>query len=348
MCSSDLETLLTTTAGRQTVRTRDGALDDALDRLAPGRLPDLPDDPDRHITAVRRLPAVEAEYAPFPDGLDARLIATLSARGIARPYTHQAQAIAHALAGRHTVTTTPTASGKTLCYNAPVLSTMLQDPASRALYLYPTKALAQDQLAELQALCEQLETSTGASLGVFTYDGDTPADARRTIRNSAHIVLSNPDMLHAGILPFHNRWKKLFENLRFVIIDELHAYRGVFGSHLCNVLRRLRRVCAHYGSSPVFLCSSATIANAAAFAERLIEAPVEVVEQSGAPRGEKFFVFVNPPVVNAQLGIRRSYLAETRRVTSEFLKRHLQVIVFARSRLSTEIDRKSTRLNSSH
>ena len=331
------ETLLTTTAGRQTVRTRDGALDDALDRLAPGRLPDLPDDPDRHITAVRRLPAVEAEYAPFPDGLDARLIATLSARGIARPYTHQAQAIAHALAGRHTVTTTPTASGKTLCYNAPVLSTMLQDPASRALYLYPTKALAQDQLAELQALCEQLETSTGASLGVFTYDGDTPADARRTIRNSAHIVLSNPDMLHAGILPFHNRWKKLFENLRFVIIDELHAYRGVFGSHLCNVLRRLRRVCAHYGSSPVFLCSSATIANAAAFAERLIEAPVEVVEQSGAPRGEKLFVFVNPPVVNAQLGIRRSYLAETRRVTSEFLKRHLQVIVFARSRLSTEI-----------
>jgi DEAD/DEAH box helicase domain-containing protein len=172
---------------------------------------------------------------------------------------------------------------------------------------------------------------------VFTYDGDTPQDARRTIRSRAHIVLSNPDMVHSGILPHHPRWAKLFENLKFVVIDELHAYRGVFGSHLCNVLRRLRRICRHYGSDPTFICSSATIANPRELAERLTEAPFELVEKTGAPRGEKFFVFVNPPIVNHQLGIRRSYLGETRRIASEFLKRNLQLIVFAQSRLSTEI-----------
>jgi DEAD/DEAH box helicase domain-containing protein len=172
---------------------------------------------------------------------------------------------------------------------------------------------------------------------VFTYDGDTPQDARRAIRGRAHVVLSNPDMLHSGILPHHTRWAKLFENLRFVVIDELHAYRGVFGSHLANVLRRLRRICSHYGSDPTFICSSATIANPRALAEALVEQPFEVVSNSGAPRGEKIFLFVNPPVVNRQLGIRRSYLAETRRVAAEFLKRRLQVIVFAQSRLSTEI-----------
>jgi DEAD/DEAH box helicase domain-containing protein len=259
-------------------------------------------------------------------------------RGVAQLYTHQAEAITHALAGRHVVVTTPTASGKTLCYNAPVLNAILQDPSSRALYLFPTKALAQDQLAELQGLCETFSAmAPPAEIGVFTYDGDTPQDARRTIRARAHIVLSNPDMVHSGILPHHPRWAKLFENLRYVIIDELHAYRGVFGSHLCNVLRRLRRVCRHYGSDPVFLCSSATIANPRELAERLTEQSFELVEKSGAPRGEKYFVFVNPPVVNHQLGIRRSYLGETRRIASEFLKRNLQLIVFAQSRLSTEI-----------
>ena len=186
-------------------------------------------------------------------------------------------------------------------------------------------------------MCETLAAGSGDQIGVFTYDGDTPQDARRTIRARAHLVLSNPDMVHSGILPHHPRWAKLFENLRYVIIDELHAYRGVFGSHLCNVLRRLRRICRHYGSNPVFLCSSATIANPRELAERLTERPFELVDKSGAPRGEKFFVFVNPPVVNHQLGIRRSYLSETRRIASEFLKRNLQLIVFAQSRLSTEI-----------
>ncbi len=314
----------------------DGALDAALDRIG-GRDVDRPDTPDLHVTAVRRLPAVAAQLAPFPEALDPRLKAALVSRGVEQLYTHQAEAIEHALAGRHTVVITPTASGKTLCYNAPVLHAILQDPSSRALYLFPTKALAQDQLAELQTMCETIDAATGEKIGVFTYDGDTPQDARRTIRSRAHLVLSNPDMVHSGILPHHPRWAKLFENLRYVIIDELHAYRGVFGSHLCNVLRRLRRICRHYGSNPVFLCSSATIANPRELAERLTEQSFALVDRNGAPRGEKFFVFVNPPVVNHQLGIRRSYLAETRRVASEFLKRNLQVIVFAQSRLSTEI-----------
>ncbi|MGH9411008.1 MAG: DEAD/DEAH box helicase, partial [Vicinamibacterales bacterium] len=172
---------------------------------------------------------------------------------------------------------------------------------------------------------------------VFTYDGDTPQDARRAIRGRAHVVLSNPDMLHSGILPHHPRWAKLFENLRFVVVDELHAYRGVFGSHLANILRRLQRVCRHYGSDPIFICSSATIANPRELAEALTGRSFELIEQSGAPRGEKFFLFVNPPVVNAQLGIRRSYLSEARRVAIEFLKHNLQLILFAQSRLATEI-----------
>ncbi|MGB7219159.1 MAG: DEAD/DEAH box helicase [Vicinamibacterales bacterium] len=316
---------------------QDQALDAALERLAPGSVRERPDTPDLHVTSVRRLPAQAAQYAPFPPGLEPRLQAALEARGVTELYTHQAEAIEHALAGRHVVVTTPTASGKTLCYNAPVLHSILQDPSSRALYLFPTKALAQDQLAELHAMCEAIAANAGDEIGVFTYDGDTPQDARRTIRARAHLVLSNPDMVHAGILPHHPRWAKLFENLRYVVIDELHAYRGVFGSHLCNVLRRLRRVCRHYGSNPVVLCSSATIANPRELAERLTEQTFELVDQSGAPRGEKFFMFVNPPVVNRQLGIRRSYLSETRRIASEFLKRSLQTIVFAQSRLATEI-----------
>jgi DEAD/DEAH box helicase domain-containing protein len=315
---------------------RDGALDAALQRLVPGYRPSRPDGPDRHVTAVRRLPAVDAEFAPFPDALDTRLRSALATRGVSQLYSHQAESIAHALSGRNTVVITPTASGKTLCYNAPVLNAVLQDHASRALYLFPTKALAQDQLAELHAICEPL-AALGESIGVFTYDGDTPQDARRTIRARAHLVLSNPDMLHSGILPHHPRWAKLFENLRYVVIDELHAYRGVFGSHLGNVLRRLRRICRHYGSDPVFLCSSATIANPRELAERLTGRPFELVDRSGAPRGEKFFLFVNPPVVNQQLGIRRSCLSEARRIATEFLQRSLQLIVFAQSRLSTEI-----------
>jgi DEAD/DEAH box helicase domain-containing protein len=294
-------------------------------------------DDDPHVTAVRRLPAVAAEYAPFPEALDERLHRALGSRGIDQLYTHQAAAVDHALAGRNVVIVTPTASGKTLCYNAPVLHEILADPSSRALYMFPTKALAQDQLAELHQMATLVGQEGGGEIGVFTYDGDTPQDARRAIRARAHVVLSNPDMVHSGILPHHPRWAKLFENLKFVVIDELHAYRGVFGSHLANILRRLHRVCRHYGSNPTFICSSATIANPKELAERLTGEPFELVGKTGAPRGEKYFFFVNPPVVNPQLGIRRSYLGETRRVAIEFLKRGLQLIVFAQSRLSTEL-----------
>jgi len=314
----------------------DQTLQSVVDRLT-GGIPDRPDSPDGWVTAVRRMAPRTAEYAGFPDGVDDRLRQVLAGRGIAQLYTHQAAALAHALAGRNVVITTPTASGKTLCYNAPVLSAVLKDPSARALYLFPTKALAQDQLAELHDLANRLLASSDSQIAVFTYDGDTPQDARRSIRGRAHVVLSNPDMIHSGILPHHPRWAKLFENLRYVVIDELHAYRGVFGSHLTNVLRRLARICRHYGSNPTFICSSATIANPRQLAEALVEGPFELVSESGAPRGEKFFLFVNPPVVNQQLGIRRSYLAETRRIAAEFLKRQLQLIVFAQSRLTTEI-----------
>jgi DEAD/DEAH box helicase domain-containing protein len=320
---------------KRTDVAHDQMLQSVVDRLT-GGFPDRPDSPDGWVTAVRRLAPRRAEYAPFPEALDERLVRVLGGRGIEQFYTHQAAAVSHTLAGRNVVITTPTASGKTLCYNAPVLSAILKDPSARALYLFPTKALAQDQLAELHELANRLQASE-AQIGVFTYDGDTPQDARRSIRGRAHVVLSTPDMVHSGILPHHPRWAKLFENLRYVVIDELHAYRGVFGSHLTNVLRRLTRICRHYGSNPTFICSSATIANPKELAEALVEQPFELVSESGAPRGEKFFLFVNPPVVNQQLGIRRSYLAETRRIAGEFLKRQLQLIVFAQSRLTTEI-----------
>ena len=324
---------------------KDIALEAALQHVTSGALAvinsastvDEPAGHEERVTAVRYLPAVAGRYAPLPAALDERLRAALRARGIAELYTHQAAVISHALSGRHVVVTTPTASGKTLCYNAPVLNAILQDSSSRALYLFPTKALAQDQLAELHALSSAIGDASALEIGVHTYDGDTPQDARRTIRSRAHVVLSNPDMLHSGILPHHPKWAKLFENLRFIVIDELHAYRGVFGSHLANVIRRLQRICRHYGSAPVFICSSATIANPRELAERLTEQAFVLVDESGAPRGEKWFVFMNPPVVNRELGIRRSYLSETRRVAGEFLRRNLQAIVFAQSRLATEI-----------
>jgi DEAD/DEAH box helicase domain-containing protein len=320
---------------RRTEPARETALQLVLDRLT-GGVSERADTPDGWITAVRALPARAAVHAAFPAALEERLVRALRGRGIEQLYSHQAVAIEHALARRNAVVTTPTASGKTLCYNAPVLNAILRDPSARALYLFPTKALAQDQLAELHELAEAFAADE-TQIGVFTYDGDTPQDARRAIRGRAHIVLTNPDMLHSGVLPHHPRWAKLFENLRYVVIDELHAYRGVFGSHLANVLRRLHRICRHYGSAPTFICSSATIANPRDLAQSLVEQPFELVAENGAPRGEKAFLFVNPPVVNQQLGIRRSYLSETRRVAAEFLKRGLQLIVFAQSRLSTEL-----------
>ncbi len=285
------------------------------------------------LTALRHFPAQPARCAPYPDGLHPRLREVLEGRGYEQLYTHQREAYDLAAQGASTVVVTPTASGKTLCYNLPVLDRILKDPDARALYLFPTKALAQDQLATLYGLVEALQ----ADIGTFTYDGDTPQDARRAIRARAHIVVTNPDMLHKGVLPHHTKWAKLLENLRYVVVDELHAYRGVFGSHVANVFRRLLRLCRFYGSSPQFLCSSATIGNPRELAEGLTGAPVTLVGESGAPRGEKYFAIYNPPVVNRQLGIRRSALNCARDVSLSFLGKGLQTIVFAPSRLSTEV-----------
>src|SRR5512140_3191128 len=207
---------------------REQALQAALHGLVPSWHQDYPDSPERVVTAIRRMPAADARFAAFPPGIDPRLVAAMHGRGIRDLYTHQAAAIEHAIAGRHVVVTTPTASGKTICYNVPVLDAILREPSTRALYLFPTKALAQDQLAELDRLAQVINEAAGLDLGVFTYDGDTPQDARRAIRSRAQVILTNPDMLHSGILPHHPRWARLFENLRFVVIDELHAYRGVF------------------------------------------------------------------------------------------------------------------------
>jgi DEAD/DEAH box helicase domain-containing protein len=285
------------------------------------------------ITALRHFPAREAHYDEFPPALRSELRQALERRGIDKLYSHQRECFDRVRSGENVVVVTPTASGKTLCYNLPVLDTVLREPEARALYLFPTKALSQDQLAELRSMIDAL----GVDIRTFTYDGDTPQDARKAIRSRAHLVVTNPDMLHSGILPHHPKWVKLFENLRYVVIDEIHAYRGVFGSHLANILRRLARVCRFYGSEPKFICASATIANPRELAERLLELPVSLVEQSGAPRGEKYFVFYNPPVVNQKLGIRRSYINETRQLALSFLRRGLQTIVFATSRLNTEI-----------
>ncbi|HTT33599.1 MAG TPA: DEAD/DEAH box helicase [Methylomirabilota bacterium] len=285
------------------------------------------------LTAIRHFPAREAQWADFPVWVRPELAAAYTRKGIRRLYTHQAEAAEAVHAGKNVVIVTPTASGKTLCYNLPVLNAVLENSDTRALYLFPTKALAQDQLAELHDLSQRLNNS----FGVFTYDGDTPADARKSIREKGHVVLTNPDMLHAGILPHHTRWTQLFENLRYIVLDELHTYRGVFGSHLCNVLRRLRRIARFYGRDPQFICCSATIANPGELAERLLESEVEVLNSNGAPAAEKIFVFYNPPVVNRALGIRRSYINESSRVAQEFLKHDLQTIVFANSRLHTEL-----------
>jgi len=216
------------------------------------------------VTAIQHFPARAAKLAPFPEFLPARLVEILRARGIESLYTHQAAACELARAGKNFVVVTPTASGKTLCYNLPILTALVEDPEARAMYLFPTKALAQDQLAELNRWTERL----GDEVRTFTYDGDTPQDARRAIRARGNLVITNPDMLHTGILPHHTKWERLFENLRYVVIDELHYYRGVFGSHLANVLRRLKRIARFYGSMPQFICASATIANPQELAAR--------------------------------------------------------------------------------
>jgi DEAD/DEAH box helicase domain-containing protein len=284
-----------------------------------------------HYTAAR-----EPQLVDYPARLDSRLRHILQDRGINQLYAHQKQCFDLASSGKNVVTVTPTASGKTLCYTLPVLQRIVENPSARALYLYPTKALTYDQLDDLMRWAEAL-SKDDSPIGVYSYDGDTPQDARPAVRSHGHIVLSNPDMLHKGILPHHTKWTRLFENLEFVVLDELHTYRGIFGSHLANVLRRLARICQFYGSHPRFICTSATIANPRELAEALTGQPFELIQESGAGEGEKHLFFYNPPVVNRQLGIRRSYVKEAQHIATAFLKRNIPAIVFANSRMITEI-----------
>jgi len=286
-----------------------------------------------YFTAWEHLPAKTATYKDFPDWIDGRLVSVLIEKDIERIYSHQASALKSIRDGKNVVIVTPTASGKTLCYNLPVLDAILKDKNSRALYLFPTKALSQDQLKELY----QLLTALDEGIKTYTYDGDTPSSARQAIRKQGHIVVTNPDMLHLGILPHHTKWINLFRNLKYVIIDEIHVYRGVFGSHLANVIRRLKRICRFYGSNPQFICCSATIANPLELSQKIVGEKFDLVDNNGAPQGEKHFLFYNPPVVNKELGIRRSVIKEVARMAAYFLDYDMQTIIFARSRLTTEV-----------
>lgn len=284
------------------------------------------------ITGHFTLPGCDGVYAPIPDDVPAALAAALHARGIERLYSHQAQAWAAARRGEHVAVVTPTASGKSLCYTLPVVAAAMTQ-RTKALYLFPTKALAQDQVAEL------LELNRAGELGLkaFTFDGDTPGDARQAIRLHGDIVVSNPDMLHQAMLPHHTKWAQFFENLKFVVIDEIHTYRGVFGSHVANVIRRLKRICAFYGASPQFIVCSATIGNPQAHAQALIEAPVTAICESGAPRGDRHVLLWNPPVVNPDLGLRASARSQSNRIARLAIKAGLKTLVFAQTRLMVEV-----------
>jgi DEAD/DEAH box helicase domain-containing protein len=293
-----------------------------------------------NVTAWQTLPARPARTSPIPDALHPALIAGLQSRGIDRLYLHQHQALDHTLAGRHVAVVTPTASGKTLCYNLPVLHRLLADPQSRALYLFPTKALAHDQLQELGIWRSVLEKTPQASISNLqfdAYDGDTPTAQRARIRRIARLLITNPDMLHTGILPYHAAWADFFSGLQIIVIDEMHVYRGVFGSHVANVLRRLQRIAAFYGSYPQFVLTSATIANPGQLAERLIESPVTVIAENGAPQGEKQIILYNPPLYDPARGLRRSSVLESQEIATRLLLGGVQTIVFGRSRLTIEL-----------
>ncbi|RBW69454.1 DEAD/DEAH box helicase [Bacillus taeanensis] len=286
-----------------------------------------------NIKLWKTIPPKKAKTILFPNSIDERIKTALKNRGVKELYTHQASAYEYVRNKENITAVTPTASGKTLCYNLPVLQQVIDDDQSRALYLFPTKALAQDQKSEMNEFIDEI----GVEVKSYTYDGDTPANIRQVIRKAGHVVMTNPDMLHSAILPHHTKWISLFENLKVIVIDELHTYRGVFGSHVANVIRRLKRICRYYGSNPVFICTSATIANPKQLAEHLIGEPVTLIHNNGAPTGKKHFVLYNPPVINKPLNIRKSAVLEARKIASEFLTSGIQTIVFARSRVRVEI-----------
>ncbi|CAM3393823.1 DEAD/DEAH box helicase [Corallococcus soli] len=278
-------------------------------------------------------PARAGVFAPLPEDLAPQVRDALRKRGVEQLFSHQAEAFERARDGESLVIATPTASGKSLCYNLPLLNRFAREPDARALYLFPTKALSRDQEESLRAFMRE----AGLGHGAITFDGDTPGDARRAARERAGVVLTNPDMLHTGILPHHANWARLFANLRYVVIDELHTYRGVFGSHLANVLRRLQRVARFHGASPTFILASATIGNPKAHAERMLGREVALVSESGAPSGERRVMVYNPPVVNAELGIRASYLKSAVRLTADLVRAGVSTLLFGQSRNNVEV-----------
>jgi DEAD/DEAH box helicase domain-containing protein len=282
---------------------------------------------------VRRIPERAARLVEPPAWLDPRLRAALAARGVERLYSHQGEALEALRGGHDVVVVTPTASGKTLCYNLPVLQAIADDPAARALYLFPTKALSQDQVTEFR----ELSTAAGLEVAASTYDGDTPAPVRHVVRGAGQVVVTNPDMLHAAILPHHTKWFHLFEQLKYVVVDELHTYRGLYGSHVANVLRRLLRICAHYGSHPQLVTCSATIGNPLELAVRLTGRSPVLIDRNGAPSGARTIAVVNPPVVNPELGVRASSARTSARLALAFLRADCQTIVFGSSRLQVEL-----------
>lgn len=286
-----------------------------------------------NVIHTRTIEGKSAVYADFPKVLHPSIIKALATKGIEKLYSHQREAFDLAYGGESFTTVTPTASGKSLCYHLPVLQSILENESSRAIYLFPTKALAQDQLADLHELIE----ASGETIFSATYDGDTVPGIRSKVRKSGHIVLTNPDMLHSGILPHHTKWVSLFENLKYIIIDELHTYKGVFGSHVAHVLRRLQRICNYYGSDPVFICTSATIANPRELAKALTNTEMRLISNNGAPAGRKHFIFYNPPVIHPTFGIRRSAVLEVRDIASFLYREGIQTIVFAKSRVRVEM-----------
>ncbi len=285
------------------------------------------------VSRWERIPAREGSYAPLPGDLNPMVARSLVDRGISQLYTHQVASYEAGRAGRHFVVVTPTASGKTLCYNLPVLQSILEHPESRALYLFPTKALSQDQQSELN----ESVLAGDLPVKIVTYDGDTPASLRVSARDTGQIVISNPDMLHAGVLPNHPKWIKFLRNLRYVVIDEVHTYRGIFGSHLTNLVRRLKRVAAFYGSHPTFICCSATIGNPQELASQIVEEEMLLIDSNGAPAGAKHLILYNPPLVDRVQGIRRGVVNESQRLALRFLKAGIKTIVFSRSRVRTEL-----------
>lgn len=286
-----------------------------------------------NIAHWQTIPQRPADFYDIPVNLSPKIITGLKKKGIDKLFSHQLRAFEVAQKGQNFVAVTGTASGKTLCYTIPILQTLSFNPNARALLIYPTKALAQDQLSGLSDFEEVLDPKTG----IFIYDGDTPSSMRPMIRNSARILLTNPDMLHISILPHHTLWADFFRNLQFIVIDEMHRYRGIFGSHLANVLRRQKRISNFYHSAPHYFLTSATIGNPQELAERLTGEPVELIDQDGSPRGDRHLVLYNPPIINPELGIRNSSASEAIRLTEDLYSYQVQTIIFTRTRRAVEL-----------